>query len=69
MIQSKTAHKHSGAQSPSARIKSASNKKNRMVVQNTFWERDLTQLQKKLRQYAGHRSMTEELIRERKNET
>ena len=39
-----------------------------MGIQNASWERDLSRLQKKLRKCAGQRSVTEELIRERRNE-
>jgi hypothetical protein len=62
MIQSKTGHKRPGIQLGYLRKESGLGK------QNGSWERDLVRLQKKLRNYAGQRSVTDELIRERRNE-
>lgn len=43
-------------------------KETALGLRNASWERSLARLQKKLRKCAGQRSLTDELIKERRNE-
>jgi hypothetical protein len=69
MIQTKLMHERSGARLSSGRVQLRNLKKETgLKEQNASWERDLARLQKKLQKCAGQRSLTDELIKDRRNE-
>jgi hypothetical protein len=69
MIQTKTMHKRSRARLSTGSVQIRYLEKETVLKENnTSWERDLARLQKKLRKCAGQRSLTDELIKDRRNE-
>jgi len=68
MIQTKTAHKRSVARLSAVRQPGYLKKEPSLERQKPNWEHGLERLQKKLRKCAGQRSVTDELIKDRRNE-